>query len=70
MAEALPGGPLVATLHTGPCDDLATTCTGLSPWFAEQGLTASDATWEESLVGPESTPEPSRWQARIVYPVA
>ena len=70
VAEALPGGPLVATSQTGPYDDLATTYTGLFQRFAEQELTASDATWEEYLVGPESTPEPSRWQTRIVYPVA
>lgn len=70
VGETLPGGVLVEAIHTGPYDDLGTTYTGLSEWFAEQGLTASDAMWEEYLVGPESTPDPSRWQTRIVYPVA
>ena len=70
VVEMLPGGPFVETIHTGPYDNLGKSYAELSEWFAEQGLTASDAMWEEYLVGPESETDPSRWRTRIVYPVA
>jgi effector-binding domain-containing protein len=70
VVEMLPGGSLVETIHTGSYDDLGRTYAGFSEWFAEQGLTVSSAMWEEYLVGPESETDPSRWQTRIVYPVA
>ncbi|RYV51724.1 AraC family transcriptional regulator [Pengzhenrongella frigida] len=62
VAETLPSGSIVEAIHTGSYEDL-------SAWFREQGLTPSDEMWEEYLVGPDSEPDPSRWQTRIVYPV-
>lgn len=69
VSETLPSGAIVETIHTGSYDALAETYAKLSGWFASNGLTPSDEMWEEYLVGPESEPDPSRWQTRIVFPV-
>jgi effector-binding domain-containing protein len=69
VMESLPGGPAVQAVHTGSYDDLPTAYSAIADWFSEQGLTASPQMWEEYLVGPDSEPDPSRWQTRIVYPL-
>jgi effector-binding domain-containing protein len=69
VAEMLPSGSIVETVHTGPYDAMSRTYDELSNWFATQGLTPSDEMWEEYLVGPDSEPDPDRWQTRIVFPV-
>jgi effector-binding domain-containing protein len=67
VTETLPGGPAAQTMHIGSYDDLATTYSALVIWFADQSLTAGTEMWEEYLVGPDSEPDPSHWQTRIVW---
>lgn len=69
VAETLPSRSIAQTIHTGPYDTLHQTYQELSGWFAAEGLTPSDEAWEEYLVGPDSEPDPTRWQTRIVLPV-
>jgi effector-binding domain-containing protein len=70
VAETLPGGSLVETIHSGSYDALSKTYDELSEWFVSQGLTPAEEMWEEYLVGPPQQADPSRWQTRIVLPVA
>ena len=69
VASTLPGGPVVATVHTGAYDALGATYGELATWFEEHGVTRADQMWEEYLVGPDSQVDPSRWQTRILFPV-
>jgi effector-binding domain-containing protein len=69
VAASLPGGQIVATIHTGPYDALSMTYSQLSGWFAERGLTPAETVWEEYVVGPDVEPDPARWQTRILFPV-
>lgn len=66
----LPGGPAIATVHTGSYDAMTETYDALMAWITEQNLTMSDDMWEEYLTGPESDPDPSTWKTRIVWPLA
>lgn len=70
VAVTLSGGATVEATHVGPYDTLGETYGAIAGWLEEQGLTASDAMWEEYLVGPESDADPGRWQTRIVFPLA
>jgi effector-binding domain-containing protein len=65
----LPAGAAVEVVHVGPYDAMEATYRELQAWFAEQGITPSSRMWEEYLVGPETTPDPSGWQTKIVWPV-
>jgi effector-binding domain-containing protein len=66
----LPGGAAVQALHVGPYDQLATTYGELERWLGDRSLQAGPVMWEEYLVGPDTEPDASRWQTRIVQPVS
>lgn len=66
----LPGGAAVQALHVGPYDQLATTYGELETWLGDRSLHAGPVMWEEYLVGPDTEPDASRWQTRIVQPVS
>lgn len=69
VLETLPGGATVEAVHTGPYDTLSATYGELSDWFTEQCMETPLEMWEEYLVGPETEPDPQRWQTRIVFPL-
>ncbi|HEX5332679.1 MAG TPA: GyrI-like domain-containing protein [Cellulomonas sp.] len=68
VTATLPGGPTVEAVHTGSYDSLPTTYAEVTAFIAEQGLTPEGEMWEEYLVGPDTEPDPSRWQTRVVFP--
>lgn len=69
VLTVLPAGAAVEVIHTGPYDTMTDTYRELTAWFSEQGITPASRMWEEYLVGPETTPDASRWQTKIVWPV-
>jgi effector-binding domain-containing protein len=69
VLTVLPAGAAVEVVHVGPYDTMTDTYRELTAWFAEQGITPAGRMWEEYLVGPETTPDTSRWQTKIVWPV-
>ena len=70
VVTTLPGGPAITTVHTGTYDTMTETYAELMKWLEEQDLKTSDDMWEEYLVGPELEDDPTRWQTRIVFPLA
>lgn len=70
IVKTLPGGPAITTIHTGTYDTLEQTYAELMKWLEEQELKTSDDMWEEYLVGPESELDATKWQTRIVFPLA
>lgn len=69
VMTVLPAGAAVEVVHTGPYEAMTETYRQLTDWFGEQGITPASRMWEEYLVGPETTPDPSGWQTKIVWPV-
>lgn len=70
VCEALPTGPAVCTVHSGPYEDLEATYGELTRWMLAEGLVASPVMWEEYLAGPGNEPDPARWLTRVVFPLA
>ena len=70
VVVTLPGGPAIQTIHTGSYDGLADTYGELMAWVAEQKLELGEDMWEDYLTDPDSSPDPSTWQTRIVWPLA
>ncbi len=66
----LPGGQAVETIHTGAYDELGRTYAELTDWIDSEKLVPAGDMWEEYLVGPDSEPDPEKWQTRIVFPLA
>nr|WP_304999643.1 GyrI-like domain-containing protein [Cryobacterium sp. TMT4-10] len=69
VVETLPGGPAIEAIHTGSYDTLTQTYGELSTWLLEQKLDLAPDMWEEYLVGPDTEPDPAKWQTRIVFPL-
>ena len=69
IADMLPGGPTVETVHRGSYDDMSRTYEALMTQLAQEGVTTGTPMWEEYLVGPDSGRDASEWVTRIVFPV-
>ena len=67
IADMLPGGPTVETVHRGPYEGMRATYRTLMAQFAEEGITYGPRMWEEYLVGPDSGRDPSDWETRIIF---
>jgi len=70
VVEVLPGGPAIEAIHTGSYDTLGETYAELTDWLMEQHLNTAEDMWEEYVVGPDTEPDPAKWQTRIVFPLA
>lgn len=66
----LPGGRAVTGMHVGPYEALTQTYEQLMAWARAEGLTLAGAMWECYLSDPSAEPDPTRWQTRIVWPLA
>lgn len=66
----LPTGRAAVITHHGSYESLATTYDVLSRWMRKHGLVPTELMWEEYLVGPETTKDPTGWVTRIINPVA
>ena len=69
VIETLPGGPAIEAIHTGPYDTLTETYAELTDWISAQNLDLAPDKWEEYVVGPDTEPDPAKWQTRIVFPL-
>ncbi|MFN8190034.1 MAG: GyrI-like domain-containing protein [Nocardioidaceae bacterium] len=63
-----PGGRCVVGLHVGSYDTLDDTYRDLDVFLTAHGLTPAEEMWEEYLSPPEG--DPSRWETRVVQPLA
>jgi effector-binding domain-containing protein len=69
VAETLPGGPVATAVHSGSYDTLASTYDLVIEWLTARHIAVPEMMWEEYLVGPDSTPDPSAWRTRVVFPL-
>lgn len=68
VSRMLPGGPVVQAVHVGAYDDLPAAYGEVMQWMGARHLTPHDDMWEQYLVGPDASPDPSDWRTRIVLP--
>ncbi len=68
--DALPGGWVAATTHTGSYDKLSDAHAAIQQWIEAQGLIATGAPWEIYTTDPADYPDPKDWRTDIFWPVA
>ena len=65
----LRAGRAVEAVHAGSYDELERTYAAVTSWIEDRGLHAATDMWEWYLVGPDATPDPSRWRTKVVVPL-
>jgi effector-binding domain-containing protein len=68
--SALPEAEAFEAMHTGPYDTLERTYGIIQERMKTEGFTPSDTMWEYYLSDPETEPDPTKWQTRVVWPIA
>ncbi len=66
----LPGGRAVVAIHIGPYETMEKTYAALQAWMAQNGVVPAAGMWEIYLTDPETEPDSSKWQTKIVWPIA
>ncbi len=64
----LPGGPAVATIHTGRYDEMAPAYEALASWISDHGGQPEGDPWEVYLSDPARQPDPATWRTEVVQP--
>jgi len=67
-ASQLPGGPAVATIHTGPYERMESAHGAITAWLDEHGLHAEGPAWEVYHTDANEQPDPATWRTEIVQP--
>lgn len=70
VASALPALKVVRTIYRGPMEGLGSAWGELKNWVAANGIATKPFIWENYLVGPGNTPDPSAWQTELNWPLA
>lgn len=68
-AGALPAGPALTTVHTGPYEDLGEAHAAIDRWMAANDLQAGGSPWEVYLTDPGEVPDPADWKTQIFWPL-
>jgi effector-binding domain-containing protein len=66
----LPGGKAIELIHVGSFEAMAETYAALQTWMEDQGITPASGMWEVYLSDPAVEPDQSKWQTKIVWPIA
>lgn len=66
----LPEAEAFEAVHMGPYDSLEKTYGIIQEHMKAEGFTPSDTMWEYYLSDPETEPDPTKWQTRVVWPIA
>jgi effector-binding domain-containing protein len=64
----LPGGPVAATVHTGPYGQMEPGYRALASWVTDHGGEAAGDAWEVYFSDPAAQPDPATWRTEIVQP--
>ena len=65
----LPAGKVARTIYHGPYDGLPSAWGASDQWMQTNGHEQAGNLWELYSVGPQSTPEPSRWRTELNRPL-
>jgi effector-binding domain-containing protein len=69
QAGTLPGGDVVATIHTGRYEQLPQAGATLDAWAAAHDREAAGPSWEIYHVAPGNDPDPAAWKTEVVKPL-
>lgn len=67
--DALPGGLVAVTTHTGPYENLRDAHAATEQWIESQGLMPAGAPWEHYVTDPAEHPDPNDWKTDVYWPV-
>lgn len=62
-------GDAVTVKHYGRYDTLTRSYDLVEDWISAHHLHAAGTVWEQYLIGPNESPDPTSWCTRIVYPI-
>jgi effector-binding domain-containing protein len=69
LAETLPGGSAVTTVHSGPYEQLQDAYAAVEEWIAAKGFQQNGAPWEAYLNDPADHPNPQDWKTEVYWPI-
>ncbi len=69
LADTLPGGPAVTTVHAGSYDKLTDAYAAIEHWMETEKLASAGAPWEKYLNDPSEHPDPKDWKTEVFWPV-
>jgi effector-binding domain-containing protein len=67
---SLPAGPVARTIYRGGYEGLHAAWPELDAWVVAQGKTPGKALWQVYSKGPESSPDPAKWETELNRPLA
>jgi effector-binding domain-containing protein len=65
----LPAGRVARGIYRGPYEGLADAWAEMDAWISKHGYTARPDLWEVYVEGPESSPDPAKWQTQLNRPL-
>lgn len=68
-ASQLPAATVARTIYRGPYEGLGVAWGEFCQWMAAQGHKTADNLWERYLAGPESSPDPAKWETELNRPL-
>jgi effector-binding domain-containing protein len=66
--STLPGGPAVATWHTGPYERMGPAYETLTAWVEQHGGELEGPAWEVYYTDPHEQPDPETWRTEVIQP--
>jgi effector-binding domain-containing protein len=69
VAGHLPAVRAARAVYQGGYEGLGAAWAAFHAWVAAQGHTPADDLWETYLVGPESSPDPTKWRTELTKPL-
>jgi effector-binding domain-containing protein len=70
VASEVPAMRVARTVYRGPMEGLGSAWGELQEWIKANGHAAQPRMFERYLVGPGDTPDPSKWQTELNWPLA
>jgi len=70
IASVRPACRIMRTIYRGPYEGLGPAWGEFNRLVKEQGHTIGGTMWESYLKGPESSPDPAKWETELNRPIA
>jgi len=68
-ASQLPAATVARAIYRGPYEGLGAAWGELCQWMAAEGHQPAENLWEFYVAGPESSPDPAKWQTELNRPL-
>ena len=69
FASEVPATTVARTIYRGPMEGLGSAWGELRNWMSENKHSTRPFLWESYLVGPDSIPDPAKWQTQLNWPL-